>query len=131
MLKDLIEFGFEVNPYDVCVANKMINGKQMTTLFHVDDMKVSHMDFQEITIFLNWLRTKYEIDGLIKIKATSGTMHDFLGMKLDFSKSGKVIIDMKEYVQNMINDFSVNLKDSSSNTPAGDWLFETRNNSRK
>ena len=52
-------------------------------------------------------------------------------MKLDFSKSGKIIIGMKEHVQNMINDFSVNLKDSSSNTPAGNWLFETRNNSKK
>src|SRR5210317_1366865 len=131
LLKDLIEFGFEINPYDVCVANKMINGKQMTTLFHVDDMKVSHMDSQEITIFINWLRTKYEVDGLNKLKATRDKVHVFLGMKLDFSKSGKVIIDMKEYVQNMINDFSVNLEDSSSNTPAGDWLFETRNNSKK
>src|SRR5210317_2223723 len=27
--------------------------------------------------------------------------------------------------------FSVNLEDSSSNTLAGDWLFETRNNSKK
>src|SRR5210317_1489638 len=130
LLKDLIEFGFEINPYDVCVANIMINGKQMTTLFHVDDMKVSHMDHQEISIFINWLKSKYEVDGLNKLKATRGKVHDFLGMKLDFSKSGKVIIDMKEYVQNMINDFSVNLEDSSSNTPAGDWLFETRNNSK-
>ena len=37
---------------------------------------------------------------------------------------------MKEYVQNMINDFSVNLEDSSSNTPAGNWLFKTRNNGK-
>ena len=27
---DLKDMGFEVNPYDPCVANKMVNGKQMT-----------------------------------------------------------------------------------------------------
>ena len=32
------EFGFEVNPYDPCVANKMINGLQMTVTWHVDDI---------------------------------------------------------------------------------------------
>ena len=28
--KDIVEFGFEINPYDPCVANKMVNGKQQT-----------------------------------------------------------------------------------------------------
>ena len=36
--------GFIVNPYDPCVANKDVNGKQMTVLWHVDDLKVSHVD---------------------------------------------------------------------------------------
>jgi hypothetical protein len=33
----LKEWGFEINPYDFCVANKMINGKQCTIVWHVDD----------------------------------------------------------------------------------------------
>jgi hypothetical protein len=37
----LIELGFEVNPYDPCVANKMVNGHQLTVSWHVDDLKVS------------------------------------------------------------------------------------------
>jgi hypothetical protein len=37
--------GFVVNPYDWCVTNKTINGKQCTILiWHVDDLKVSHVD---------------------------------------------------------------------------------------
>lgn len=40
----LIEWGFTLNPYDRCVANKMINGKQCTILWHVDDLKLSHED---------------------------------------------------------------------------------------
>jgi len=27
--------GFELNPYDQCVSNKMIDGKQMMICFHV------------------------------------------------------------------------------------------------
>ena len=41
--------GFEVNPYDPCVANKMVNGKQMTICWHVDDLKVSHVDKNAVT----------------------------------------------------------------------------------
>ena len=39
-----------VNPHDPCVANKMINhGEQMTVTWHVDDLKISHMDSNEVT----------------------------------------------------------------------------------
>ena len=42
--KKLVEWGFEINPYDCCVANKTVNGKQCTILWHVDDLKISHVD---------------------------------------------------------------------------------------
>ena len=35
---DLMMFGFKVNPYDPCVANKTINGKQLSLVWHVDDI---------------------------------------------------------------------------------------------
>jgi len=40
----LQEWGFEINKYDACVANKTVNGKQLTITWHVDDLKVSHVD---------------------------------------------------------------------------------------
>ena len=43
LVKDLEEIGFEINPYDPCVANKMVDGKQLTITWHVDDLKVSHV----------------------------------------------------------------------------------------
>ena len=39
----LIEWGFTINPYDWCVANKTVNGKQQTIVWHVDDLKISHV----------------------------------------------------------------------------------------
>ena len=36
--------GFAPNPYNHCVMNKMVDGKQCTVLWHVDDLKISHID---------------------------------------------------------------------------------------
>ena len=36
--------GFTIKPYDKCVANKMVDGKNCTILWYVDDVKVSHED---------------------------------------------------------------------------------------
>ena len=38
------ELGFETNPYYSCVANKTINGHQMTIGWHFDNLKISHKD---------------------------------------------------------------------------------------
>ena len=35
---------FELNPCDRCVANKILNGKQCTLVWYVDDNKVSHIE---------------------------------------------------------------------------------------
>jgi len=39
----LVEWGIKLNEYDPCVANKMINRKQCTIIWHVDDLKISHV----------------------------------------------------------------------------------------
>ena len=39
---DLEGQGFLFNPYDPCVANRMIDGQQHTIRFHVDDVLSSH-----------------------------------------------------------------------------------------
>ena len=41
---NLKSFGFELNPYDPCVANKIVDGAQLTVVWHVEYLKVSHID---------------------------------------------------------------------------------------
>ena len=41
---DLEGAGFIFNPYDPCIANRVVNGKQQTIRFHVNDLMSSHMD---------------------------------------------------------------------------------------
>ena len=53
--KSLTLKGFEINPYNPCIANKMIKGKQLTICFHVDDCKLSHSDSKVINEMIEWL----------------------------------------------------------------------------
>ena len=36
--------GLTINEYDNCVATKTVNGKQLTVVWYVDDLKISHVD---------------------------------------------------------------------------------------
>ena len=87
-LKDIEKYGFKLNKYDRCVANKVVKGKQMTLVWHVDDIKVSHENQQVIDMFLNYLRDIYDDDEIGKMKVTKGKIHEFLGMTLDYSTQG-------------------------------------------
>jgi hypothetical protein len=42
-VKSLKSKGFKLNPYDPCVANKQVNGEQLTVCFHVNNCKISHL----------------------------------------------------------------------------------------
>ena len=44
--------GFVVNPYDPCIANKIVDGHQLTLQWHVDDLMISHVDMSAINDFL-------------------------------------------------------------------------------
>ena len=103
--KDLIAKGYEINPYDACVANKNINGKQHTVTWHVDDLKISHEDPTVNKEFIKWVDQKYGDNEIGRVTATHGKKHDYLGMILDYSVPGKVKVDMRYYVENMLNLF--------------------------
>jgi hypothetical protein len=55
LLSQLQEWGFKINPYDFCVANKTVDGEQCTIVWHVDDLKILHKDPKVVTTILNLL----------------------------------------------------------------------------
>ncbi|CAJ1940735.1 unnamed protein product [Cylindrotheca closterium] len=120
---DLEEKGFIFNPYDPCVANKAVNGKQQTLRFHVNNLISSHMDPKVNDKFADWLNVRY---GLTKeCTIVRGKIHRYLGMTLDFSVKGKLKICMDDYVKNMLEDFPVKFnKESKQDTPAGNDLLK-------
>jgi hypothetical protein len=62
LLGDFKANGFTLNHYDSCVANKIVNGKQFTITWHVDDLKLSHVDDKEVTRVIVWLKRIYGDD---------------------------------------------------------------------
>jgi hypothetical protein len=103
LVADLTKYGFEINPFDLCVANKVLKGHKMTLSWHVDDLKISHIDSKMIDKFVLWVKTTYGEIGDVKV--TRRKIHDYLGMKLNFTTKGQVSIDMIDYIESMIATF--------------------------
>ncbi len=81
----LCKEGFVINPYDKCVANKMINGKQCTVVWYVDDNKISHEDPAVVTQIIELMGKHFG-----KLTITRGNKHRFLGMNLTVNKNKSI-----------------------------------------
>jgi hypothetical protein len=68
----LKEIGFELNPYDPCVANKVIDGKQCTIAWYVDDTKISHVNSSVVTDIIEQIESRFG-----KMTVTRGDEHVF------------------------------------------------------
>ncbi len=120
--------GFTKNPYDPCVWNKTVRGKQLTIVFHVDDCKLSHVDPKVLDDTIEWLRRDYENvfeDGSGKMKVSRGRKHKYLGMNLDYSTRDQCKVTMFDYVDEILTAWK---KADQSNDDNG---FKTVSHSRK
>lgn len=124
---DLDEMGFTPNPYDSCIANRMVNGKQQTIGWHVDDFVMTHEDPAVNDATITWFNNKY--GSITPVTVHRGLVHEYLGMTLDFTQPGKVKILMVDYVQRMINEAPEPFGGNAS-TPAANHLFDIDDNSK-
>jgi hypothetical protein len=113
--------GFVINPYDPCIANKIVDGHQLTLRLHVDDLMISHVDMSAINDFLQKLKMIYG-DSLTE---STGKQHNYLGMIFDFSSKNEVQISMNLYISKIIKEFPEEIVGKTS-TPAGDHLFKIK-----
>jgi hypothetical protein len=118
----LMEQGFELNPYDECVANKMVNGKQCTIVWHVDDLKISHADSDVTENIVETLQLKYGSEEA-PVTVTRGKVHDYLGMTLNYTTKGKVIVQMEEYVKELLNSVKEEIGGGVAATPAAAHIY--------
>ena len=87
--KTLRSWGFHINQYDWCVVNKTVRGKQLTIVWHVDDLKISHMDKEVVSAMIDALNEKYGktpsgVETPLTVKR--GKVHEYLGMTIDYRK---------------------------------------------
>ena len=121
--KQLIDvWGFTPKKYDDCVVNKTINGHQMTVVWHMDDLKVSHVDANEVDQFIKQMEETFGVDAPLSVSRVK--IHNYLGMNLDFCNKGKVQIDMEHYIDMMLQDAPKDIE-GISNMPAAAHLFKT------
>jgi hypothetical protein len=104
--------GFELNPYDMCVANKDINGKQCTIGYYVDDNVATHVEDDVLSGVINSIESEV---GAITV--SRGKTHNFLGMEITFNDDGTLSIRMEEYIAETLREFPDKLRKSAS-TPA-------------
>ena len=120
--------GFNINPYDWCIANRNIKGSQYTIVWHVDDLKISHASPKVVDQLVDSLRDEYGKIG--EMSVNRGKLHDYLGMTLDFSSPGKFTLDMEKYIEEIMKHVPDDMHGMAS-TPAGDHLFKTRDEVNK
>jgi len=114
----LERIGFKLNPYDLCIANKLVEGKQCTIAWHVDDMKISHVNRDVVTDVINLLELEFG-----KMSVTRGKEHVFLGMTVTYNANRTASISMKSYLQEAILEFGEDCTKRAT-TPAKKDLFE-------
>ena len=119
----LEKMGFVLNPYDKCIANKIIDGKQCTIVFYVDDNKISHKDPNVVTQVIQEIEAYFG-----KLKVNRGNKHDYLGMNITF-RDKKVEIEMKSQIREAIEWFG-ELGNIKPPTPAAKHLFMTNENAK-
>ncbi len=135
-VKSLTKQGFKLNPYDGCVANKIVNGKQITICFHVNNCKISHECTKVVDATIKWLQAEYESifkDGSGVMKVHRGKVHKYLGVALDFSHKGQYHVTMYDYLDGIRQAFDAAVEQHGNGfilvtnqrfkTPASDNLF--------
>ena len=87
---ELVSMGFNINPYDQSVVDKIVNGTQMSVTWHVDNLKVSHKDPIEV------LKLPLEIAKIYGpgVTVTQGKLHSYLGIDFDYSTPQSVKVSM-------------------------------------
>ena len=101
----------------------IVDGNYCTVCWHVDDLKISHVDSTVVDNILQHLEEYY-----VKVTQMTNTqvkVHNYMGMVLDFIKKGKVRVTMPNNIQSIIETAPTEM-DIFSENPSANHLFQVR-----
>ena len=101
--------------------SKIVNGKQLTIVWHVDDCKISHEDKAVVDDMIHKLEQRFGNESPITV--TRGAVHDYLGMTIDYSTPKEVKFYMYDYIEQVLSEVDPTLMTGSSTSPATRNLF--------
>ena len=124
----LAKMGFVCNPDELCVWNRDVNGKQMTVVLYVDDLKVSFHTQEGIDEFILGLEKTY---GALEPK--KGKVFDYCGITLDYTTEGVCRLSTTKYIKEALETFrsTGRMVKKGAKTPARVNLFEIREETDK
>ena len=114
--KTLVGLGYKSNPMEPCVFNLEKDGAQCTIAVHVDDLLITSVSQGLIDYTVKGLTERYG-----PLAPERGPILSYLGMTLDFSKSGEAKITMEGYTSDLLDFANITGKAA---TPALPDLFE-------
>ena len=82
--------------------NKIVNGEQLTIVWHVDDCKISYKDKNVVSDTIRKLEERFGKESSITV--TRGPVHDYLGMMIDYSVEGEVKYYMYDYIEQVLSE---------------------------
>ena len=119
----LKKMDFELNPFDPCIANKVIDGHQCTIVWYVDNTKISHKDPQVVTNIIKAIEVDHD-----QMTLKRGKSHTFVGMNFELKDDGSLHIWTKEYIREALADLRESVENMSP-TPASKSLFNINDKS--
>ena len=119
-MKEPEAYGFNINTYDPCVEKNTTNNNQMTVVWHVEDLNVSHVDRFDIAKFSGYLSSSY--GGLTAHRVK---VQDYLRMELDYIKQSIVRSSIIQYVDSVLQELPDILGKTAATLDA-DYLFRVR-----
>jgi hypothetical protein len=114
--------GYSMNNYDPCLFNKLVDGKQITVAFHVDDLLVTSKNKPAIDKLMSMLKSNFAA-----ITMNTENNHSYLSMNINVDDEG-IHLDMQAYIEKCLEGKSVSTRCTS---PAGDNLFVVNEDSPK
>jgi hypothetical protein len=122
------KLGFQVNPYDSCIINKMVDRKQCMAIWHVDYIKIFHVDQSVLDVIAQSLSDQYGKHKPLMVHCRP--VHDYLSMMIDYSEPGKVKFIQKDYVEGTLDEAPTDF-DGTATLPATNHLFKVSNEAEK
>ena len=100
---------------------KVKEEKQITVIWHVDDLMMPCEDNFELTKLSCYLANIYGP----KLAMHLGNKHDYIGMDFEFMNNGSLKLSMFKYLNSIIDEFP-ELITGKAATSAADHLFSVR-----
>ena len=104
--------GFIANDCDPCIMTKYIKGVRITVIIYVDDLLISCRILVHILWVISSLERKYG-----KLKVSSGKVHSYIGMVLDFTNPDYVSVNQTGMIEDIITSTRAAVEDYTSSTP--------------